>query len=792
MFMELSAPVLYVLISSRHRVFLRRRIVVKNDKKLPLNSRLHNARVAQGWSQQLLADKVGTTPVNISRWENGSTFPSPYFRQRLSEIFGKTPTELGLVPSQPPGSRIVNIPIARNPFFTGREPLLALLHKRLSTARTAALTHPQALFGLGGIGKTQTATEYAFRHVDEYTHVFWMRAGTRDTLVADFVALAERLDLPEKDEQDQQRVVAAVKRWLAVQEGWLLILDNADDLPLAREFLPTNHKGYILFTTRHQAAGPIAVSIEVERLTLQEGTLLLLRWCRLLDLDSPLEDATVTDRTAAERIVQEMDGLPLALVQAGAYVEETGCSLEDYLHLYTTHRKDLLARRSRLIHDYPETVDTTWSLSFQQIEQQSPAAADLLRLCAFLAPDAIPEELFTRGSAELGAIPGAAAADPFKLNEALEVLRRYSLVRRDGSRHMLSIHRLVQTVIKESMDHQTQRTWAERTVRTVNAAFPEADDSPGEKQQYCLQYYVPHVQECAMLITQYRLSSPEAGHLFHQAGAFLHFRGFYPQSQSFHQQALTIRKQVFGSEHPDVADSLNALGLLARFHGKYGQAERFHQQALAIREKTLGLDHHATAQSLNNLGVLYRSQGKYEQAGTFLQQSFSIHEQVLGSQHPDTLFALINLAKLYIEQRKYEQAEPLAKQALATSERVLEPEHHIVAQSLNLRARLFYEERNYEQAEMLWKRALAIAEKTFGPEHPSTAERLDNLAELYAAQGRFAQAESLCRRALAICEKILGAEHPDTITYREHLSRIMSQKEAEQRDSGYPPAPPGH
>src|SRR5439155_3479872 len=152
-----------------------------------------------------------------------------------------------------------------------------------------------------------------------------------------------------------------------------------------------SHKGYILYTTRAQAVGAIAASVEVEKLTPQEGTLLLLRWTKLLDMDAPLEQAQAADRTAAERIVREMDGLPLAIVQAGAYVEETGCTLSDYLHLYKTHRTDVLARHSRLLLDYPETVATTWSLSFQRVEQQSPAAADVLRLCAFLAPDAIPE-----------------------------------------------------------------------------------------------------------------------------------------------------------------------------------------------------------------------------------------------------------------------------------------------------------------------------------------------------------------------------------------------------------------
>ena len=479
---------------------------MKKDKKPPLNSRLHDARLDRGWSQQDLAELVGTTSVNISRWENGSNFPSPYYRQKLCDVFGKTPAELGLIPPRLAANRIWTVPFIRNPFFTGREPLLTLLHERLSTTRMAALTQAQALYGLGGIGKTQTAAEYTFRYGDEYAHVFWIWAATQETLDADFLKLAQRLDLPEKDEQDQTQIVAAVKHWLSVNENWLLIMDNADDLPMARQFLPSTHNGYVLFTTRDQAAGMIAASVEVEKLSLQDGTLLLLRWSKRLDKDTSLDQALAKDRAAAERIVEEMDGLPLALVQAGAYIVETACSLEGYLDVYKTHHKELLARPSRLMLDYPETVATTWSLSFQQIEQKSPAAADLLRLCAFLAPDAIPEELLMQGMTEPGADPGTGTGDPFKLNEALGVLLKYSLVRREENTHVLSIHRLVQTVLKDNMDQETQRTWAEHTVQAVNAVFPEASSGIDEKQHYFLQYYLPHVQECAALISRY--SSP--------------------------------------------------------------------------------------------------------------------------------------------------------------------------------------------------------------------------------------------------------------------------------------------
>jgi tetratricopeptide (TPR) repeat protein/DNA-binding XRE family transcriptional regulator len=781
---------------------------MKNDRKFPLNSRLCNSRWERGWSQQELADQVGTTPVNISRWENGSHFPSPYFRQQLSKVFSKTPAELGLLPPSLdsrrtsaklvllppplPGSRVADIPIPRNLYFTGREDLLALLHQRLSTARTAALTQPQALYGLGGIGKTQAAAEYALRYGDDYTHVFWMHAATHETLVADFVRLAELLDLPEKEERDQSRVVAAVKGWLAAHEGWLLILDNADDLLLSQQFLPGSHKGYVLFTTRAQASGAIAASIEVERLTLQEGTLLLLRWIKRLELDASLDQAQATDRAVAQRIVQEMDGLPLALVQAGAYVEETGCSLADYLRLYATHRKEVLARHSRLMLDYAETVATTWLLSFQRIEQQSPAAAELLRLCAFLAPDAIPEELLTRGAAQLGPVLGSAAADPFELDQSLEVLRRYSLVRRDGNTHLLSIHRLVQIVLKESMDEPTQRLWAERAVWATGAVFPETNYATAENHQSSLHSYLPHVQQCATLIAQYELHFPEAARLLYQAGLFQYFHGFQQQARSLHEQALSIREQVLGSEHPAVAESLNALGILARRQGDDEQAERFHRQALRIREKALGPHHLATAISLNNLGVLYRTQGKYEQAEPLLREGHSIYEQALGSEHHETLTTSINLAKLYAEQRKHEQAEQLFQQVLATSERVLSPGHLlIIAQTLDMLAMLYFEQGTLEQAEPLWERSLAIYEQTLGPEHPVTAGLLNNLAELSFAQGHYTQAQSLCQRALSICENRLGSQHPDTIAYRKHLAKIVCKRETgEDADQHPPPSPP--
>ncbi len=265
------------------------------------------------------------------------------------------------------------------------------------------------------------------------------------------------------------RAVAAVKRWLRQESGWLLILDNADDLTLVEDFLPSGESGQVLLTTRAQATGVVAENLDVEKLDRVEGALSLLRRAKLLAPDAPLDNASRLLYSQARAIVEAVDGLPLALDQAGVYLEETGCNLADYLTLYERHRRLLLSRPGVESTDYPEMVASTWALSFQQVEQANPVAAELLRLLAFLQPDAIPEEIIMEGSVVLGLV----AADLLQLNEAMRILRRYSLVRRDPESKVLTIHRLVQAVLRDGLDHATQCQWAERVIGAVNAAFPD-------------------------------------------------------------------------------------------------------------------------------------------------------------------------------------------------------------------------------------------------------------------------------------------------------------------------------
>lgn len=678
--------------------------------------------------------------------------------------------------------RLWNVPFARNPFFTGRGELLERLHERLHRTQQTLLNPAVALSGMGGIGKTQIAVEYAYRYRDAYLAVFWVHADSREALVADFILLARLLDLPGQDARDQMLIVGAVKRWMEQHEGWLLILNNADDLSLLTNFLPSGGKGHILLTTRSQATGRIAESLPVEKLEISESKQFLLCRAKLLTPGEPLDHASEAMREDAQALITELDGLPLAIDQAGAYIEEIGCSLSEYLALYRRRRLALLKRQSSFSADYPHTVANTWALSFQQVEQADPAAAELLRLCAFLQPDAIPESILTQGAEYLGPVLQEVASDPLLLNEAIQLLRRYSLIKRDAETKQLNVHRLVQVVLRESLDAQTQQQWAERSVRAVSAAFPEVEFANWSRCELCL----PHAQVCAQLIEQYHLSFLEAAHLLHSAGRYLRDRGHYAQAEPLLERTLTIAEQVLGPEHPEIASILNDLVEIYEYLGKYAQAEPLMQRALALQEKALGANHPDLAESLNNLAGIYMYQGKYAQAEPLMQRALTIREQALGANHPDVASSLNNLGFLYVYQGRYAEAEPLYQRAIALDERLLGPEHPETLLFLANLANLYTVQARYSDGERLNQRVLAGRERGLGSQHPYTAITLFNLAQLYYFQGKYDQAESLAQRALTIHEQGFGLENPRTLRVVLYLAQIyQAQGQDEQAESFY-------
>lgn len=658
-------------------------------------------------------------------------------------------------------SPVWNIPYPRNPFFTGRENVLTQLADAFKTGQATALS--QVISGLGGIGKTQIAVEFAYQHRNEYQFVLWTLADTHESLVSGYVAIARLLNLPEKDQRDQSITVEAVLRWLTTHTGWLLILDNADDLALVYELLPPDLGGHLLLTTRAQATGTRAHRIEVDIMPQEVGALFLLRRAKLLALNILPEDANATDVAIAREITNELGGLPLALDQAGAYIEEAQCSLADYQSLYHTQRAKMLKERGNFVGYYPESVTTTWSLSFTKIKRQSPAAADLLRFSAFLAPDAIPEELLIQGAAFLGPVLEPVVTDPHLLNHVVKVLLGYSLIYRDLRRKTFSIHRLVQAVLKDKMSKQERKLWSERTVQAVQKAFPLVSYT----SLIQCERFLSHALSCADLIERENMTFIRAGRLLHQVGVYLVVQARYKEAETLSQHAVKIYEQHFAPNHINLAMILTNLAVIYCFRGKADkELEPIVERALEICEQHLTL----TVQVLDifcNCAWIRHRQGRDIEAEVLLRRALKIGEQ---RREADLAAILYNLAEYHYDRMEYVKAKEFLQRSLKMHEQEYNQMHPKTPAILTSLARIYSEQGKDSEAQRLYQDSIKATEQQFGPNHPNLVRTLSGLAQLYKDQGIYLEAEKHLLRALAICIEHLESNHSDTLVILKNLA----------------------
>ena len=385
-----------------------------------------------------------------------------------------------------------NVPYPRNSFFIGRDEILTHLHTQLQAGQaTPSHNHkPSLAWEASARHKSLSNTPTAFIRTTRSCCGHALRVRGPDKLLCHdrYPAQPARTRGARAGDHDP-----GGQELVATHSGWLLILDNADDLSLVPTFLPPALGGHLLLTTRAFAVGHLASRLEVDTLSAEQGALFLLRRASLIAPDATLKQVSPKERDLAMQMSQEMGGLPLALDQAGAYLEATGTALAAYKQIYQRHSKDLLAQRRAQGTDHPEPVASTWSLSFARVEETNPAAADLLRLCAYLAPDAIAEEILTQGAEHLGSVLGPVASDAFLLGQAIEALRAYSLIGRDPGLQTLSMHRLVQAVVRDALDASGRQLWAERAIQAVHAALPPMEHANWSEWDRLLA----HAQACA-------------------------------------------------------------------------------------------------------------------------------------------------------------------------------------------------------------------------------------------------------------------------------------------------------
>ena len=740
-------------------------------EKPSLGFLIKHEREKRGWTQSDLAEKIGASDITtIYRWEYDKTRPRGENKRRMMEVFGWdesvfTSVAPPLIEEAPSGVHYWNVPYPRNPYFTGRQGLLERLHIVLQSKTSAILTH--AVTGLGGVGKTQLAAEYAYRYSEDhkqYKAVFWAQAGSEEELFRSFSKFAQMLNLEEKQQQDQQILVEAVKKWFTSQADWLLVLDNVEDVQAITNFLPqrkADHGGHIVLTTRCQAVGTVAaVPLEVESMSHEEGATFLLRRVKILEVDQPLEQAEVQDRERAVSLSQMLGGLPLALDQAGAYIEETGCTLAQYIEHYQSQRAFLLGRRGLVARGdmHPEPVTVTFLLSLQKIELADPSAVDLLRFYAFLAPDDIPEDLLFRCSPALPTTLQRLVTNPVLFDEALAIIRRYSLVQRLARSLSLSIHRVVQAVLQDDLDEKHQREhWEAMVVEGVSSAFAFAGQN-NLLEEY--EHDIPHALACVSLIDNRNFESASAGHLLFLVGYYLTRRAHYTQAELICQKALNLYKHLLGPVHPEVGSNLSNLALLYEEMRLHSKAQTCFAEALAILEKVQPPDHLALAVTRSNLSRCYWFQGQYAHAEKLSLQSLPVLEQFAEAKPLELAAALQNLATIYRDRRKwYHQAGQLYQRALGIYERILPPDHVSLGYCLEAMATNIALKGESVRAESLYRRALSIFETKWGLDHPDVASCLCRLADVCMVQGKYTLVEEYNRQALTVYEKIGGPEY---------------------------------
>jgi tetratricopeptide (TPR) repeat protein len=645
----------------------------------------------------------------------------------------------------PPNSRVQ---LSANPFFVGRESDLKTLAAILKQGTPAIA----AATGMGGIGKTQLASEFVHRYGQYFAGgVYWLSFAEADGVESEIVACGTAMDLPGFAALDFPKQVARVRQIWQEPVPRLLIFDNCEDEALLRKYRPKVGGCRVLVTSRRQRWDD-ALGIHEHRLdTLpRAASIALLRRFRP---DLPEDDRDLSALAAA------LGDLPLALHVAGSYLKRYKQSPAQYLEKLRSAPLQQFALRalSNTPTEHERDVALTLAVSYQRLDADDPIdalALTLLTRAAHFAPgEPIPHAL-------LQAILELSDEQVLDFEDAL--IRLDELGLSGPGDETIRLHRLIVAfMLSVSNDDRAQaaveRVLIDEGSKRIDSGYPA--------QLQPILAHLRHVQQGAD-----PRGDAQAAELADTLGRAEQMLTNYRAARPLLERALSIREQVLGPEHPDTAASLNNLGNSLERLGEYGAARSLFEQALSIREQVLGPEHPDTAYSLNNLALLMSHQGEYETARALYERVVQILERTLGPEHPDTAQCLNNLAVQLERQGKYEQARPLYERAFSIHEQTLGSLHPLTAQSLNNLAELLRAQGEYEQARPLYERALSIHEQALGPDHPSTAVSLNNLAELLRAQGKNEQARPLFERALAICERSLGVDHPMTRIIRGNVA----------------------
>jgi tetratricopeptide (TPR) repeat protein len=656
-----------------------------------------------------------------------------------------------------------NVP-QRNKNFTGRSTLLELL----SHAEPSNEPRTRALQGLGGVGKSALAVEYAHRYGQEYDLVWWIPADHPALVRSSLAALAAPLGLTTAIASGIE--TAAVAALDALRRGapytrWLLIFDNADQPEELNQIIPRG-PGDVLVTTRNHRWQGVVETISVNVFDRDESVEFLTRRA----------PRTIHSAEEASRLAEKLGDLPLALEQAGALLAETGLSAQEYIALLDENVTRLMAEGRAP--EYPMPMTAAWQLSVAKLDQFLPQARELLRCCAFFGPDPIPRDVFRRGAQAPGTSRPLAdlLANPILLASAIRELGRFALVTIDG--RTIVIHRLIQALIREELSPDQQASYR-HDVHAILAAGSPPDPSDG-RQWPAYAELVAHVGADVTDLAGCRVPAHRAVAL--NVLRYLYLSGDLASCRSFAERYI----EGWADERDRaVLDAKRHLGNVLRQLGRYPEAYTIDAPVLRSAEDTLGPRDRLTLALRNSLGADLRALGDFPAARQLDERTRELHAEVFGPTDPQTLRVMSNLALDYVLNSDYRGARDLHQRVfLLQGESASGVSASEILSSWNS---LAWDVRlcgDYGAARDVSEDAWDYGRERLGPEHYQSLRTANALAialrHLGGGQhgstqpgGVMAEALRLARLVLGQCTRLYGDGHPDTLATAVNLASIL-------------------
>ena len=636
-------------------------------------------------------------------------------------------------PAPPSGKKLCGVP-PRNPDFTGRRQLMTKMHRMLHPRERHTTVAPIAIHGLGGVGKTSLAAEYARLYQKEYAGVWWAPAESRAVLLGSLAEFAGVLDPRLADGKEAEKTVKAGFEKLA--EGavpWLLIYDNVRNRDDIADLTPDAGARLVL-TTRWTDWSGYAEEFPIDVLAAEAAADLLLK------------HTGRSDREGATRLASALGCLPLALHQAGGYAKLTGITFDGYAQ----RCQELIARAPWGAVRQP-TVRGTFTIAIEKAIAECPATDALLAFLAVLASERVRLDLVDD-----------TILPEDKRSEALMALSAVSLIAQDpfpDGTEAISIHRLVREAMKWRLE-QSQRLGPtiDKAVARLADAFPDDGFMEPKSAPRCKQL-LPHALTLCQIAQEGKHTTVALAQLLDAAANYLNGCSEYAPAEPLYRSAIAIGESLLGPDHRSIGEWKNNLGNLLLNSGRNREAEIAYREAILIGTKADGGETPRIATRINNLGVVMLRSGQYPLAEELFRKAIAISEKAYGPRNRHVAARINNLAVVLAKTNRLAEAEELHRRAIALGSATLGEDHPRVTYWRTELANAIRAAQRYDEAEAIYRDAIARLVEIHGDAHLSVGNTRDELARLLLEVGRAEDARGEAAQALAIREKSLGADH---------------------------------